>query len=63
MTLRERAEVVRRLDLAVAADGALRPADAGGVDHRAQRRDLGGGVDRGGDLLGVGDVDLGEDAA
>ena len=48
--------------VAVAADGALGPADAGGVDDGAERRDLGGGLDRGADLLGVGDVDLGEDA-
>ena len=63
ITLLERVEVVGRLDLAVAADRALGPADAGRVDHRAQRRDLGGGVDGGGDLVGVGDVDRGEDAA
>ena len=60
--LAERAEVVRRGELAVAADGALRPADAGGVDARAQRSDLRGGLDGGGDLLGVGHVDPGEDA-
>ena len=63
ITLREGGEVVRRVELAVAADGALRPADAGGVDDRAQRRDLGGRVDGGLDLVGVGHVDLGEDAA
>jgi hypothetical protein len=53
---------VRRLDLPVAADGPLRPADARGVDHRAERGDLGGGVDGGRDLVGVGHVDEGEDA-
>ena len=62
MTLVKALEVVGRLDGPVAADGALGPADAGGVDDRADRRDVGGGLDRGADLLGVGHVDLGEHA-
>ena len=51
-----------RVDLTVATDGALRPADAGRVDHRTQRRDGGRGLDGGGDLVGLGHVDAGEDA-
>ena len=56
MTLRNAREVVRRLERAVAPDGAAGPADAGGADQRAQRAVLLGGVDRRGDLVGVGDV-------
>ena len=52
-----------RVVLAVPADRALRPADAGGVDEDPQRPELGGPVDRGGDLGGVGDVDGDELAA
>ena len=39
-------EVVRRGELAVLADGALRPADAGGVHQGAQRAEIDGRVDR-----------------
>ena len=54
---------MRRVVGAVAADGARGRADAGGVDQHPQRRELGGGVDGGRDLRGVGDVDVGEHAA
>jgi hypothetical protein len=49
--------------LPVLADGAGRPADAGGVDDGPERAHLLGGLDRGDDLVGVGDVGLGEEAA
>ena len=51
------------VELAVAADGALGRADAGGVDQDPEVAELGGLVDRGLDLRGVGDVDLREGAA
>jgi hypothetical protein len=50
------------VDLTVAADGADRAADAGGVHAGPQRRDRRRLLDGGGDLLGPRDVDLGEDA-
>ena len=53
-------EVVRRLVGAVASDGAGSGADAGRVDQDAQLTELGGALDRRGDLRGVGDVDVGE---
>ena len=55
-------EVVRRLVLAVAPDGAGGPADAGGGDEGAQRAELLGRLDRRDHLVDVGDVGLGEDA-
>ena len=51
------------VELAVPADGALRPADAGGVHQDPQRAELDGLRDRRLDLLGVGDVDRDERAA
>ncbi len=57
--LAERLEVVRR---AVSVDRAFGPTDARAVDARAQRRDLGRGGDRRGDLGLVGDIGLGERA-
>src|SRR4029079_16328213 len=56
-------EVVRRVVRAVAADGARRRADAGGVHRDPQLTQLGGAVDGGPDLVGVGDVYVGEHAA
>ncbi len=61
--LLEGVEVGGRLERAVTADRALRPADAGGVDehpHRAHRLRHLDGVD---EVVGVGDVDLGERTA
>jgi hypothetical protein len=55
-------QVVRRVELAVLADGPLGPADAGRVDQGTQRAEVDGGVDRVQDLIGVGDVDGDEDA-
>ena len=63
MTFFVEVQVVGRGELAVLADGALCPADAGGVHDRAQRAELGGGVDGGLNLAGVGDVDGNELAA
>src|SRR5699024_4213856 len=54
---------VRGVELAVAADGALRPADAGRVDQGLERAELERLVDGGLDLRGAGDVDGDEGAA
>ena len=56
-------EVVGRGVVAVPADGPGGPTDAGAVDQRLERRHLDGRVDRGDDLLGLGDVGLDEQAA
>ena len=48
---------------AVLADGAGGPADAGRVDEGPQRAHLLGRLDGGDDLVGVGHVGVGEDAA
>ena len=48
--LLEDVEVVGRAVLAVLADGAGRPADAGAVDERLERAELLGRLDRGDDL-------------
>ena len=47
----------------VTPDRARRPTDAGGVHHGPQRAELLGRLDRGDDLLGVGDVGRREHAA
>ena len=51
------------LEVAVAADRSLGPADARGVDQHAHRSELLGLRDGGLDLLGLGHVDGCEDAA
>jgi len=56
-------EVVGRAVLAVLADGARRPPDAGTVDQGPQGPKGLGRLDSGDDLLGVGHVGVGEGAA
>ena len=60
MTRLKRVEVGRRLVGAVLADRALRPADAGRVDEHAHRAHRLGHLDGVDDVVGLGDVDLGE---
>ncbi len=61
--LLEGVEIGGRLERAVLADRALRPADAGGVDEHTERAHRLRHLDGIDDVVGAGDVDLAERAA